>query len=203
LSITSKLYLRNDLEDNKLKEAMEQLFFEPLDEVYVLPVQVERVKNLLSGLTTAVGSIVDYPLAISTMPKLLFEVFDLFRNGADLLLINLSLARLKATKWQYLVELEKNLHQLIFGWGEFTYLFKTKGVSEMALIEIIKKFDSFPISKIALEVNDVQTAIHDVSLVRYEARKDIAISVYINSLEKFSSSVLFEAGANQVGWITP
>jgi hypothetical protein len=197
----TKLYVCNSLHDDELKIAVKELFFQPIDEIYVLPIHLKRIKNLLAGLTTTVGSFVDYPLFSGTTAKIAYESFDLFKCGADKLLLGFLPTQLKLKNWKRLKELCNTLQPLCFGNKKLIYFINTQSIKEIEFIETIKRMQELHIKQIALAANNMQKSVYYADIFRQEFGEEMNLSVYIKNSEFMNFQELFEAGVEHVGQI--
>jgi hypothetical protein len=197
----AKLYVCNSLLDDNLKIVIQKLFFQPIDEIYVLPTHLKRIKNLLTGLTTTVGSFVDYPLFSGTIAKIAYEAFDLFKCGADKLLIGFLPTKLKAKNWRRLKELCNTLQPLCFGNKKLIYFINTQRIKEIEFIETIKRMQELHIKQIALAANNMQKSVYYTGIFRQEFGQELNLSVYVKNSEFIDFQALFKKGVDHVGQI--
>jgi deoxyribose-phosphate aldolase len=197
----AKLYVCNSLQDDELKIAIQELFFQPVDEIYVLPNYVERTKNLLSGLTTKVGSFVDYPLFSGTIAKIAYETVDLFKRGADKLLVGFLSTQLTAENWKRLKELCNTLKPLYFENKKLIYFINAQRTKEIEFVETAKRLQELHVKQVALAADNMQKGIDYAKIFRKEFGQTMDLAVYVKNNEFMDLQPLLEMGIDQVGTI--
>jgi deoxyribose-phosphate aldolase len=199
--IQTLLLTKNDLADTDLRAFIETLDDKAIKELFVLPTSIARTKTLLenAGKHVLVGSFVDYPLAAGTTAKVAFETGELFRLGADILQISMSVAKIHAREWERLTKAEEAVRPLMIGHGTIRFAVETEFLKEMDKIMLARKIVELGITHVALDCPDVQTAIHDASVFSLDSDGDLFVQVNVKSSEAIDAKAILDNGANQIG----
>ncbi|MDR0921275.1 MAG: hypothetical protein LBM95_02710 [Lactobacillales bacterium] len=195
------LITQNDMTDNELKAFIDELKENSVKELFVLPSYLSRAKTLLEGSGIMLGSFVDYPLAAGTIAKIAFETGELFRMGADILQVSLSIVDVKRRDWAHLEKVKNTVTPLAYGSSELRFSIETANLKEIDKIHLARVVNHLEIPSIAIDTVDTESAMHDATIFRMDGGNDLFIQVNIQNGTNDDIELIFENGASQVGRI--
>lgn len=185
--------------DEQLVEVLLKLQATPVGKILVLPWQVNRVAQLLSGSAIKIGVAVDYPLAQGTDAKVSFEIADSFQKGADFVEVSLSPAGILNPNnrvGEYLQELT----HLAANWGDILFRVNNQQfqVSEkIALMEFIREHAQYTFS--LGEALTTEEANLDANIWNLGVGEEFFLQVNLLAPTTGQAKMMLHNGVNQIG----
>ncbi|KAF1292817.1 deoxyribose-phosphate aldolase [Candidatus Enterococcus leclercqii] len=170
-----------------------------LQEIVVLPANLRRVKQLLSGTGIRIGAVVDYPLGCGTVAKKAFEVGRSFQDGADFLELSIS-SDMLLHQPAMIRELDMTLSPLAIAWGEIRTRVDSRELPELTKINLAAEMKRLGWSWLVLgEGADLETAKHDATTFEYDGGKQLRLQVNLETATQNELQELVLRGVNRVG----
>lgn len=192
----SIMVMDQSLTDQQFTE--EILFFKefPVRSIFVLPYNVPRAKQLLTGTMIQVGSFVDFPLSGGTLAKKAFETGQLYRDGASDVFVTMVPEQLKS----YENHSYQALEQLSFGRNALGFFLDSSHLTNDQKQGLTMKIAETSISAISLGVDlTMEQAIYDMSIFRTVRKKQMTFQVNVKAPTLLEIELLFQAGASYIG----
>ncbi|ALR99919.1 deoxyribose-phosphate aldolase [Enterococcus silesiacus] len=168
----------------------------PVRSIFVLPYNVARAKQLLTGTMIQVGSFVDFPLGSGTLAKKAFETGQLYRDGASDVFVTMTPEQLPLHGNQSFQALE----QLSFGRNALGYFLDSSQLTGNQKQVLTMDIATLNVSAISLGVNlTMEQAIYDMSLLRTGRKKQMTFQVNVKAPTLLEIELLFQAGASYIG----
>lgn len=164
--------------------------------IFVLPYNVARAKQLLTGTTIQVGSFVDFPLGGGTLAKKAFETGQMYRDGAADVFVTMVPDQLEI----YGNESYQALEQLSFGRNALGFFLDSSQLTDDQKQRLTMDLAELKINAISLGLNlTMEQAIYDMSIFRTGRRKEMTFQVNVKAPTLLEIELLFQAGASYIG----
>ncbi|MHC5247359.1 hypothetical protein [Enterococcus sp. LJL120] len=185
--------------DQQLVERLLYLERTPLKKILVLPWQVNRAAQLLTGSGIAVGAVVDYPLAQGTDAKVSFEIADSFQKGADFVEVSLNPTGL-LNPFNRVSEYLKELTDLAAGWGDILFQIDSQQYQveeKITLMEFIREHHQyhFSLGK-GLETEEANL---DANIWNLSANAALHLQVNLENPTTGQIKMMLHNGVNHIG----
>lgn len=168
----------------------------PVRSIIVLPYNVVRAKQLLTGTRIQIGSLVDFPLGGGTLAKKAFETGQLYRDGASDVFVTLAPEQLGI----YSTESYQTLEQLSFSRNALGIFIDSNQLTDNQKQGLMMKISELNVSAISLGVDlTMEQAIYDMSIFRTGRRKQMTFQVNVKAPTLLEIELLFQAGASYIG----
>lgn len=192
----SIMLIDSSMTDQQFTEEVLFLKEYPIRSIFVLPYNVARAKQLLTGTAIQVGSFVDFPLGNGTLAKKAFETGQLYREGASNIFVTMAPDQLKsAGKESYQV-----LEQLAFGRNALGFFIDSRYLSEAQKNTLATYITDLNVHVIALGLDlSMEQAIYDMSIFRTGRKKRMTFQVNVKAPTLLEIELLFQAGASHIG----
>lgn len=161
--------------------------------VFVLPVNVERTKQLLRGTSIKVGTFIDYPLANGTMSKKIFEAVQVINQGASNVLITVTPHQLAMFDKEHF----NAFRQLSFGASNIGFFIDIEQLDEPAKKELIMNLSAQRLDYLALEM-DKNQALVDMNVVSVSRKENANIQIDLHDPTLLEIELLLKTGATTV-----
>ncbi|MEI5995061.1 deoxyribose-phosphate aldolase [Candidatus Enterococcus mansonii] len=168
----------------------------PIRSIFVLPYNVSRAKQLLTGTMIQVGSFVDFPLGSGTLAKKAFETGQVYRDGATEVFVTMAPDQLAF----YANQTYQALEQLSFGRNALGFFLDSNKLTDNQKQVLTTKLGELNISVVSLGLDlTMEQAIYDMSIFRTVRRKQMSFQVNVKAPTLLEIELLFQAGASQIG----
>lgn len=192
----SIMLIDSSMTDQQFTE--EILFFKqfPVRSIFVLPYNVIRAKQLLTGTMIRVGSFVDFPLGNGTLAKKAFETGQMYREGASDVFVTMAPEQLRTGGNQKYQVLE----QLSFGRDALGFYLDSSKMTDRQKNKLASDLAELNIPSFALGLNlTMEQAIYDMNIFRIGHLKNGAFQVNVQAPTLLEIELLFQAGVSQIG----
>ncbi|EOL46600.1 hypothetical protein [Enterococcus caccae] len=185
-----------ELTDQQFTEEILFLKEFPVRSIFVLPYNVARAKQLLTGTMIQVASFVDFPLGGGTLAKKAFETGQLYRDGAADVFVTMIPDQLEI----YGNESYQALEQLSFGRNALGFFLDSSQLTSNQKQQLTMDLAELKVNAIALGLNlTMEQAINDMSIFRTGRRKQLTFQVNVKAPTLLEIELLFQAGATYIG----
>ncbi|MBO0474326.1 deoxyribose-phosphate aldolase [Enterococcus ureasiticus] len=168
----------------------------PVRSIFVLPYNVARAKQLLTGTTIQVGSFVDFPLGRGTLAKKAFETGQLYREGASDVFVTMAPEQLEI----YGNQSYQALEQLSFGRNALGFFLDSSHLTDNQKQVLMMDLAELNVSAVSLGVNlTMEQAIYDMSIFRMGRKKRMTFQINVKAPTLLEIELLFQAGASYIG----
>ncbi|WP_429950487.1 deoxyribose-phosphate aldolase [Enterococcus sp. AZ170] len=168
----------------------------PVRSIFVLPYNVARAKQLLTGTKIQIGSLVDFPLGGGTLAKKAFETGQLYREGASDVFVTMAPEQLE----RYGNESYQALEQLSFGRNALGFFLDSRQLTDGQKQVLAMDIAELNVSAISLGLNlTMEQAIYDMSIFRTGRKKQMTFQVNVKAPTLLEIELLFQAGASYIG----
>ncbi|MBO0440872.1 deoxyribose-phosphate aldolase [Candidatus Enterococcus ikei] len=168
----------------------------PVRSIFVLPYNVARAKQLLTGTMIQVGSFVDFPLGGGTLAKKAFETGQLYRDGAADVFVTMAPEQLNIHGNHSYQALE----QLSFGRNPLGFFIDSSKLTNYQKQVLTMDIAELNVNAISLGVNlTMEQAIYDMSIFRTGKRQQTNFQVNVKAPTLLEIELLFQAGVSQIG----
>ena len=200
LSLDTILLINHTLTDEQIKLFC-QTISENIKELFVLPAQIRRVKQLLFHTNIKIGSFIDYPLASGTKEKNAFEIAHTIKEGADVLEIFLPLIQIKTQNWRALYKEIALYNSITHTHVEVRYAIIHEEITELEKIYLARNMNALGIHAGAIHFENTNDALHVAELFQFEAPNNFQMNMNIQHLDLRKVERLHEKGVKNVGSI--
>lgn len=168
----------------------------PVRSIIVLPYNVARAKQLLTGTMIQIGSFADFPLGRGTLAKKAFETGLLYRDGASDVFVTMPPEQLGICGNQSY----KALEQLSFGRNALGFFLESGHLTSDQKQIVKMDLAEQNVRVISLGVNlTMEQAIYDMSIFRTGRKKGMTFQVNVKAPTLLEIELLFQAGASYIG----
>lgn len=191
----SVMLIDSSMTDQQFTEEILFLKQFPVRSIFVLPYNVLRAKQLVTGTMIHVGSFVDFPLGNGTLAKKAFETGQVYREGASDVFVAMAPEQLRNEGNQKYQMLE----QLAFGRNALGFFIDSSKMTDTQKNKLASDLAGLNIPRIALGLNlTMEQAIYDMSIFRVGHLKNVAFHVNVQAPTLLEIELLFQAGVSQI-----
>lgn len=192
----SIILLNSAMTDQQFTEEILFLKEFPVRSIFVLPYNVARAKQLLTGTMIQVGTFVDFPLGGGTLAKKAFETGQVYRDGASDVFVTMAPEQLET----YGNESFQALEQLSFGRSALGFFLDSDRLADSQKQALMMNISELNVRAISLGLNlTMEQAIYDMSIFRMGRKKQMTFQVNVKAPTLLEIELLFQAGATYIG----
>lgn len=164
-----------------LQKVVEKIIINPVDEIVVLPSQIHRLSNLLEGLVVNIGALIDYPLGAGTTEKIIFEILDARKNGANCFYVAIPLGLMRPESIERLQRRIFEINAVINDSEDIYFLLNMGQLKETEKLKLTELINKIHLNRLAIISIDVSKIAHDLELLRFDNPHLIEIKQFIQS----------------------